>query len=115
MIHWDAHYYEGHDERGRRFLVRPCVGMRAAVVQDGLGEEVIHWQEAWEVEFGKYSPACTRTADALVKEFLRRRVLRQRGTPEQINAELLVAARETRPARSPRTHDDSQLPVGDRA
>jgi hypothetical protein len=119
-MQWIAHYFEGVDERGRRWIVRPCVGTAAAVVQAYGLEELIHWQAAW----GTYRPNATSTADRLVAEFLRIVSRRRKGDPDRVNAELAMLAREGPPGRClaaaasrSATYDghERQLPVGDRA
>jgi hypothetical protein len=107
-VQWIAHYFEGLDERGRRFVVRPCVGSAAAVVAGYGVEELIRWRPEW----GRYRPQSTDTADRLVAEFLRRR----RGHPDRVNGELQQLAREPVPVRPPQPDaHERQLPAGDRA
>ncbi len=104
--------HEYIDDRGRRYVVRACVGMRAGVVQTALGDERIDWREEW----GAYHPNADATAERLFAEYERRQAFRQRGNPDRVNAELQEAAasKTSKPIHQPDSHE-RQLPTGDLA
>lgn len=111
MLDCTAHYREFLDERGRRYVVRLSVGMRAGVVIFGPREESIEWRREW----GAYRPQSEASARVLVEEFCRR----QLSPIERANDELLAASRggpfERRQTAKPcACADDRQLPAGDR-
>jgi hypothetical protein len=108
-----ATYDEFLDDRGRRYVVRLCIGMRAAVMQLGPTSVRIDWRKEW----GRYEPRRHReaTAERLIQEFERRQE-----PAEQVNELLAAAGRQPAKARleNGHHHDDShdrQLPVADRA